>query len=252
MIFRKLWNRIMAHAASTRRQAAASLGLAAVTAATVVTMALAPGLDAQASVLPATSYTQIAGTMLYVSPESSQAYTSQLATYQLIPYDILVSLVQKDCRIYLATSSESGGYLDGEAYGLYNNGSFAALASDMRQITRIITPNSIDVLSDYDTAFSGLVLLHEVGHFIDDNAWGGWSTHARREIASTMPQWQTIYAKDAAALGTLSDIAAICTYSADQCFATTFAHYLLTPAQLQAASPDAYAYMAAVVASFAQ
>lgn len=252
MIFRKLWNRIMAHAASTRRQAAASLGLAAVTAATVVTMALAPGLDAQASVLPATTYTQIAGTMLYVSPESSQAYTSQLATYQLIPYDILVSLVQKDCRIYLATSSESGGYLDGEAYGLYNNGSFAALASDMRQITRIITPNSIDVLSDYDTAFSGLVLLHEVGHFVDDNAWGGWSTHARREIASTMPQWQTIYAKDAAALGTLSDIAAICTYSADQCFATTFAHYLLTPAQLQAASPDAYAYTAAVVASFAE
>lgn len=226
---------------------------------TAVALALAvtiPGSgSAYAITQPTINYTQIEGTMLYASGETMKDYSVQVLAYQKVPYNILKKLVEKDCKIYLFTTNENGGNdLPGEVFasacGHFIPGTFSVKKSDPRKIVAINEKNYIEVLSDYDNELGGGVTVHEIGHFVDNNAFGGWETHAKAGIASGTDEWKTIYNKDLKALSGLSVIAPITASIASECFTETFGCYILHPDRLMKASPDAYAYMEKVVASF--
>lgn len=232
-----------------------SIKIAAATLAAVAAIAASPlaALVTYAFALPEESYTQVPGTMLYVSPEAAPLQAAQIEEYQALPQAVLAMLAEKDCRIYAETTAEKGdySYITGSsaAVGVYSTGRIRYSSADHRQIVGIITPNSIEFLADEDIHQNGLVMIHEIGHFVDCNAYGGWAQNAMHYVASATPTWQAIYAQDAAAIGTLSRIAAANIYNNRETFAMAFAHYILTPDALRAASPAAYAYMEEVVAS---
>lgn len=227
--------------------------IAAVTMAAVGTIALSSlsVCTAYARTLSDDSFTQVAGTMLYVSPQAAATQSVQIAEYQALPQIVIDRLTARNCKIYVETMAEEGGYLpgNGAVAGKFHNGSFTVSAADHRQILGITEANSIDLLADPDAQMQGLVFIHEVGHFVDANAYGGWEANAVHHVASSKTEWQSIYAQEGAAIGSLSSLASVNVYSAKEAFATAFAHYVLTPDALQAACPATYAYMERSIAS---
>lgn len=224
-------------------------------AALLVAASLAPvassGLDVYAAQHPSVNYTQVEGTMLYASDETTTDCPVQISTYEKIPYSIREKITEQGCNIYLYTTNENGGgYIGGDADGQFIPGVFGVLASDPRVITTIVDPNRMVILSDWDTYYNGAVLAHEVGHFVDNHAFGGWAVHAKTFIVSTSSEWQSIYEKDKPSLGSFSASAKHNSYCSSECFAETFAIYIVYPELLKNACPDAYNYIEKVVASF--
>lgn len=230
-----------------------SIKIAAATLAAVAAIAVSPlaALVTYAFALPQENYTRIEGTMLYVSPQAAATQSVQIGEYQALPQVVVDRLIARGCKIYVETMAENGGYLQGggAVAGKFRSGSFTVSSANRRQILGISEPNSIEILSDADARTSGLVFIHEVGHFVDSNAYGGWEANAMTHIASSKEEWQAIYAAEKAAIGTLSSLAAVNVYSAPEAFATAFAHYVLTPDALQKVCPATYAYMEQVVAT---
>lgn len=231
----------------------------AVTFALVMAAAVfspASGSAAYAAEYPTINYTQIEGTMLYVSDETTTNCPTEITAYGKVPYVIRKKLTDEGCKIYLFTNNEIGGnYIGGgdvdlDVSGKFVPGAFRVAVSDRRQIVKIDEPNYIVALSDVDARRNGVVVIHEIGHFVDNHAFGGWAEHAQIYIASSSKEWQTIYANDKAVLGSFSAVADANTRRASECFAETFAYYVLYPDLLKSVSPDAYSYMDKVVASF--
>lgn len=204
---------------------------------------------------PAVTYTQIDGTMLYASPESLSDCTTQIAEYQAVPFGILKELVSMNCRIYLFTTNENGGFIYdagvGDATGEYYAGAYMVAKTTPAKIVSCVNPAYIEILSDYDASANQTTVLHEIGHFVDSRALGGWeNAGCNVNVASSTKEWTDIVAKDGKALGKLSDVAAIITDSPSQMFAEVFAHYIKNPERVKKISPSAYTYMESIVTTF--
>lgn len=220
----------------------------------VVGMMVGSDLTVQAHTLDDSAFVPVEGTMMSVSAGASENVGVHLAEYQSIPENILVRLTADHCRIYIDTFEEEGGYLDREidpnsrAVGVFSGSVHAGYKSVGRKNWAVIEANYIDVLSG-EGAESNTTLYHEVGHYVDDSAFGGWSEHGEYGIASSTERWQALYAANAAVIGGLSRGSAVNVYSACECFATSFAWYIHDPQTLLNASPEVYAYIEEVVAS---
>lgn len=224
---------------------AAMISAVALTACTRVTV--------DAHTLDESAFTRVEGTMMYVSAGASANTALHLEEYYAVPENILASLVSDNCKIYLDTMEEEGGYLitsnGTAAAGLYRGSAYMVMSSDRRQIRSITKENTIDALSDVD-AQSRQIMLHEIGHYVDDNAFGGWEANASRHAASGTEAWQALYTAHAGHVGAMSALSGVNVYNPAEMFATSFAWYISDPASLLTACPEVYAYIEEVVASF--
>lgn len=175
-------------------------------------------------------YTQTGDTMLYLSADAKKSESDLLATYQKIPFDVQVQLAEDDCRIYVCSASENGGFLSapdlpaGAYTGMYTEGS----------------AQYIDLLSDY--AVTGPYRLwHEVGHYVSRN--GNMDLYNLSGRLAQTSAWVNIYAAEAGGIGLYSAYAARNVYSAEECFATAFSLYIGSPDSLKKLAPSAYEYI---------
>lgn len=226
--------------------------LTAIAIAAAMTISAGTGIKAEAHALDDSAYTQIEGTMMYVSPDAAENTAVHVREYLSIPQGILASLTADNCKVYLETMAEQGGYYvtaKGVAAGVNYGNAYRVSGRDRRQILAITRTNYIDVLSDYDLK-DNQTMLHEVGHYVDHNAFGGWETNGDYFVGSSTERWQALHAACAGTIGALSPESAVNVYNAQEMFATSFAWYVDDPQVLRNACPDVYTYMEEVVASF--
>lgn len=204
--------------------------LAAVLTLTVTAM------PAEAHTLADNQYTQIPGTMLYLSSGAAVNSDTHVQEYMSIPINVLTRLVSADCRIYIDTYAEEGAMSSGTSIpkGTVVVGMFYG--------------TYIDILSEYDIG-EQMNLIHEIGHFVDYSAYGGYSVTGQSFSASSTSEWKTIWESEWAGVAALSTGSSVNTYNTTEYFATAFAWYVRDPARLQGAAPRTYAYVDAVVQS---
>lgn len=190
----------------------------------------------------ATTFTQVEGTMLYMSEKSSCADVLTKA-YWSVPFNVLQKLVASNCKIYVVTAAEKDReYTNAFGYpaGSYPTGMYSGTVKESR----------IDILQTEALMKDSTAVVHEIGHFMDNNSAGGYAVTGTFYYASSTPEWQSIYKAERSAIMTVSRSASANCYNAVECFASTFADYVLHPAALQKAAPRAYAYMDACVKAF--
>lgn len=190
-------------------------------------------------------YTQIPGTMLYVTQGAAANAATHTATYCQIPFNILVKMTADNCKIYLDTLAEEGSYIGGVASGAYTQTQYKIVGKTLTPIA----PSYVEIISDYSVAHKDMSLVHEIGHYVDDKAFGGPTTATVYQLASTQPTWTDIYTRNAAAVASMGKEAAANAYDPAECFAEAFAWYVKAPATLQKAAPEVFNYIAAAVAS---
>lgn len=191
-------------------------------------------LPVSAHTLPDKNFTQIEGTMLFVSPGAARNVETHYQEYWSVPTNVLARLVASNCRIYIDTYAEEGS--------TSNDVNVPAGTA----IVGMFYGTYIDILSEFDVG-ERMNLIHEIGHFVDYSSLGGYAATGQPFPASSTTEWQTIWRSESAAVTTLSKVSAVNTYNTTEYFATVFAWYVKDPALLQRVAPQSYGYMDALV-----
>lgn len=212
-------------------------GVVCKVAGAVLAVAVACGsvaVPASAHTLAETQFTQVPGTMLYVSNGASANAAIHVQEYLSVPINVLTKLVSANCKIYLDTTAEDTGVTTGSAIptGTYVAGMFYG--------------TYIDILSDLDVT-EQMNMIHEIGHFVDYNSLGGYKATKQAFPASSTAQWQTIWQAEGPVVATLSLTSSVNAYNATEYFATAFAWYVKNPAVLAKVAPQSYAYVDSMV-----
>lgn len=187
-------------------------------------------ISTSAHTLSEDKFAQVEGTMLYVSEGASVNVDTHVNEYLSMPENVRVKLASEGCKIYLDTTTEEGGYL---TYGKYTSSS---------RVAGLFYGNYIDILSDRDI-ITGQNLIHEVGHFVDNNSYGGMPVCGTYYAGSSAAEWLSIWVTESAAISSLSSMSRNNSYNHREGFATTYALYVTSPDALKEAAPQAYSYI---------
>lgn len=187
-----------------------------------------------AHTLDDSQFTQIPGTMLYVSPGAARNADIHVEEYMSVPINVLTRLVSSNCRIYVDTFMEEGAMSSGTS------------TPRGTAVVGMFYGTYIDILSEFDVG-EQMNLIHEIGHFVDYSSLGGYEATGQAFPASSTEEWQSIWQSEWAAVAALSTGSSVNTYNATEYFATAFAWYVKDPIRLVSVAPRTYAYVNAMV-----
>ena len=236
---------------------------AAVCAAAVILLALAPDMNVHAAhSLPDSSFTVYPDTNIYYSPSVSQSeiYNS-LVCWNKIPVNIRQRLVNDGVNIYLIayqdevlTSKRVTEYGDTQIgiAGLTTHPSFRKYvysSNGKLAYAERVTNGMIEIQTDVKsgTKIDENRLVHEVGHYVDTAAGAATATYFAISNGDIFQSYYKAYGNELVQYSSYR--AAPDLYNANECWADCFRLACTNPQVLKDISPELYQYVLTEIAS---